>query len=109
MCTSESGGASLWTRAGSHPNGTSAGIDKHAEDPPTLLFALGPAIVVIGGPTSLSLKTATLNPRLLSQNALINRYGISSAGPDCVAMRLRRRVREYACANERGISRGSPG
>ena len=34
--------------------------------------------------------------RLPSQNALINRYGLNSEGADHVAMRLRKRVREYA-------------
>lgn len=80
-----------------NPVGTSAGIDKDAEVPGPL-FALGPAIVEVGGVTPLSQEG---NPkprvfRLPSQNALINRYGLNSEGADHVAMQLRQRVREFA-------------
>lgn len=80
-----------------NPVGTSAGIDKDAEVPGPL-FALGPAIVEVGGVTPLSQEG---NPkprvfRLPSQNALINRYGLNSEGADHVAMHLRQRVREFA-------------
>ncbi|KAM0718408.1 hypothetical protein Q7P37_005478 [Cladosporium fusiforme] len=80
-----------------NPVGTSAGIDKDAEVPGPL-FALGPAIVEVGGVTPLSQEG---NPkprvfRLPSQNALINRYGLNSEGADAVAMHLRQRVREFA-------------
>lgn len=80
-----------------NPVGTSAGIDKDAEVPGPL-FALGPAIVEVGGVTPLSQEG---NPkprvfRLPSQNALINRYGLNSEGADAVALHLRQRVREFA-------------
>lgn len=81
----------------SNPIGTSAGIDKHA-DIPDPLFAIGPAIIEVGGVTPLPQDG---NPkirlfRLPSQNALINRYGLNSEGADHMAMHLRHRVREYA-------------
>jgi dihydroorotate dehydrogenase len=80
-----------------NPVGTSAGIDKDAEVPGPL-FALGPALVEVGGVTPLAQEG---NPkprvfRLPSQNALINRYGLNSEGADHVAMHLRQRVREFA-------------
>nr|OQO20558.1 hypothetical protein B0A51_10434 [Rachicladosporium sp. CCFEE 5018] len=80
-----------------NPIGTSAGIDKDAEIP-SPLFALGPAIVEVGGATPLPQEG---NPkprvfRLPSQNALINRYGLNSKGADHVAKTLRQRVREFA-------------
>jgi len=80
-----------------NPIGTSAGIDKHA-DIPDPLFAIGPAIIEIGGTTPLP-QDGNDKPRvfrLSSQNALINRYGLNSEGADHVAMRLRRRVRAFA-------------
>ena len=91
-----------------NPVGTSAGIDKDAEVPDAL-FALGPAIVEVGGVTPLSQEG---NPkprvfRLPSQNALINRYGLNSAGADNVAMHLRQRVREFA--NNYGLGLGPDG
>ena len=45
--------------------------------------------------------------RLPSQNALINRYGLNSAGADNVAMHLRQRVREFA--NNYGLGLGPDG
>ncbi|KAL2443593.1 Dihydroorotate dehydrogenase (quinone), mitochondrial [Exophiala dermatitidis] len=80
-----------------NPIATSAGIDKHA-DIPDALFAIGPAIVEIGGTTPLPQEG---NPkprvfRLPSQEAMINRYGLNSQGADHVASRLRTRVRKFA-------------
>ncbi|KIV89480.1 dihydroorotate dehydrogenase (fumarate) [Exophiala mesophila] len=80
-----------------NPIATSAGIDKHA-DIPDPLFAIGPAIVEIGGTTPVP-QPGNPKPRvfrLTSQNALINRYGLNSEGADHVATRLRNRVRKFA-------------
>lgn len=80
-----------------NPIATSAGIDKHA-DIPDALFAIGPAIIEIGGTTPMP-QTGNPQPRvfrLTSQQALINRYGLNSEGADHVAMRLRNRVRKFA-------------
>ncbi|KZF23253.1 FMN-linked oxidoreductase [Xylona heveae TC161] len=81
----------------SNPIGTSAGLDKNA-DIPDALFALGAGIVEVGGTTP---KPQPGNPsprlfRIVSQHALINRYGLNSLGADEMARRLRQRVREYA-------------
>lgn len=87
-----------------NPVGTSAGIDKDAEIP-SPLFALGPAIVEVGGITPLP-QEGNAKPRVFrlpSQNALINRYGLNSEGADHVAMHLRQRVREYAYENGLGL------
>lgn len=80
-----------------NPIAISAGLDKHG-DIPDALFELGPAIVEIGGTTPLPQEG---NPkprvfRLPSQNAIINRYGLNSAGADHVAMTLRQRLRTWA-------------
>ena len=80
-----------------NPIGTSAGIDKHA-DIPDPLFAIGPAIIEIGGTTP---QPQSGNPkprvfRVSSQNAMINRYGLNSEGADHIAQRLRQRVRHFA-------------
>ncbi|KAK5686310.1 Dihydroorotate dehydrogenase (quinone), mitochondrial [Elasticomyces elasticus] len=88
-----------------NPVGTSAGIDKNAEIP-SPLFALGPAIVEVGGVTPLPQEG---NPqprvfRLPSQNALINRYGLNSEGVEHVAMQLRQRVRQFAYDNGLGLT-----
>lgn len=80
-----------------NPIGTSAGIDKHA-DIPDPLFAIGPAIIEIGGTTPLP-QPGNPKPRvfrLTSQSAFINRYGLNSEGADHVAMRLKNRVRKFA-------------
>ena len=82
-----------------NPIGISAGLDKGAEIP-TPLFSLGPAVVEVGGVTP-SPQVGNPKPRVFrlpSQKALINRYGLNSAGADIIAMRLRQRVREYALA-----------
>jgi dihydroorotate dehydrogenase len=87
----------LFGHALSNPIGTSAGIDKHAEVPSQLL-AIGPAIVEVGAVTALP-QAGNPKPRVFrlpSQHALINRYGFNSEGAEAVAMRLRRRVREFA-------------
>ncbi|KAI9662999.1 MAG: Dihydroorotate dehydrogenase (quinone), mitochondrial [Bathelium mastoideum] len=89
-----------------NPLGISAGLDKHAELPDAL-FALGPALVELGGVTPLPQEG---NPRprvfrLPSQNALINRYGLNSDGADAVARRLRLRLREFAY--QQGFGRGA--
>ena len=87
-----------------NPIGTSAGIDKNAEIP-SPLFALGPAIVEVGGATPHP-QGGNPKPRVFripSQNALINRYGLNSEGVEYVAMQLRERVREYAYANGLGL------
>lgn len=87
-----------------NPIGTSAGIDKLAEIPDAL-FALGPAIVEVGGATPFAQEG---NPkprvfRLPSQNAIINRYGLNGLGADDMARRLRERVRLFALKEGHGI------
>ncbi|KAI9798764.1 MAG: Dihydroorotate dehydrogenase (quinone), mitochondrial [Piccolia ochrophora] len=80
-----------------NPIGTSAGLDKHAEIS-SALFALGPAIVEIGGVTPQP-QDGNQKPRVFrlpSQEALVNRYGFNSEGADAIAIRLRQRVRQYA-------------
>nr|POE87909.1 dihydroorotate dehydrogenase (quinone), mitochondrial [Quercus suber] len=87
-----------------NPLGTSAGIDKDAEIPDPL-FALGPAIVEVGGVTPLP-QEGNAKPRVFripSQNALINRYGLNSQGAAHVAMQLRERVRQFAFDNGLGL------
>ncbi|KAG2413638.1 hypothetical protein HFD88_002827 [Aspergillus terreus] len=84
----------------SNPIGISAGLDKHAEIPDPL-FALGPAIVEVGGTTPLPQEG---NPRprvfrLPSQRAMINRYGLNSKGADHMAALLDARVRAWAYAH----------
>ncbi|KAI0109776.1 FMN-linked oxidoreductase [Daldinia grandis] len=82
-----------------NPIGISAGLDKHA-DIPDPLFALGAAIVEVGGCTP---RPQEGNPkprmfRIPTLDGLINRYGLNSRGADDMAMRLRDRVRLYAKA-----------
>ncbi|KAK2794107.1 Dihydroorotate dehydrogenase (quinone), mitochondrial [Onygenales sp. PD_12] len=81
----------------SNPIGISGGLDKDAEIPGPL-FDLGPAIVEVGGvvplPQEGNLKNRVF--RIVSQNALINRYGLNSKGADHMAATLKRRVREFA-------------
>lgn len=82
----------------------SAGLDKDAEIV-SPLFALGPAIVEIGGVTPLP-QDGNPKPRVWripSQQALINRYGLNSKGAAYVARQLRHRVREFAQAQGLGI------
>ncbi|KAF2755705.1 FMN-linked oxidoreductase [Pseudovirgaria hyperparasitica] len=80
-----------------NPIAISAGLDKDglAIDP---LFALGPSIVEIGGITP---RPQEGNPkprvwRVQSQEGMLNRYGLNSAGAAAVALTLRRRVRTFA-------------
>ena len=87
-----------------NPVGTSAGIDKGVEVPDQLL-ALGSAYVEVGGITPLP-QEGNLRPRLfriVSQSALVNRLGLNSQGADRVAIRLRKRAREYAYSMGYGI------
>ncbi|KAK0268161.1 Dihydroorotate dehydrogenase (quinone), mitochondrial [Friedmanniomyces endolithicus] len=88
-----------------NPIGTSAGIDKNAEIP-SPLFALGPAIVEVGGVTPHPQEGNPLPRvfRLPSQNALINRYGLNSEGVEHVAMQLRQRVRQFAYDHGLGLT-----
>lgn len=80
-----------------NPIGISAGLDKNAEIPDPL-FAMGPAVVEVGGITPRP-QEGNAKPRVFrvpSQNGIINRYGLNSEGADNVAQRLRQRVREFA-------------
>ncbi|KAB5572152.1 hypothetical protein GE09DRAFT_955938 [Coniochaeta sp. 2T2.1] len=82
-----------------NPIGISAGLDKNA-DIPDALFALGPAVVEIGGVTP---RPQEGNPRprvfrVPAVRALVNRYGLNSLGADAVAARLRDRLRRFARA-----------
>ncbi|CZS93807.1 hypothetical protein WAI453_001237 [Rhynchosporium graminicola] len=87
-----------------NPIGTSAGIDKLAEIPDAL-FALGPAIVEVGGATPLP-QDGNPKPRVFrlpSRYSMINRYGLNSKGADDMARRLRERVRAFAYRSGYGI------
>ncbi|KAI0892695.1 FMN-linked oxidoreductase [Annulohypoxylon nitens] len=80
-----------------NPIGISAGLDKHAEIPDAL-FALGAAVVEVGGCTP---RPQEGNPkprmfRIPTLDGLINRYGLNSRGADNMAMQLRDRVRRFA-------------
>ncbi|KAI1087556.1 FMN-linked oxidoreductase [Rostrohypoxylon terebratum] len=80
-----------------NPIGISAGLDKHAEIPDAL-FALGAAVVEVGGCTP---RPQEGNPkprmfRIPTLDGLINRYGLNSRGADHMAMQLRDRVRRFA-------------
>ncbi|KAL4779140.1 hypothetical protein BJX76DRAFT_100647 [Aspergillus varians] len=81
----------------SNPIGISGGLDKNAEIPDPL-FAIGPAIVEVGGTTPLPQDGNPLPRvfRLPSQKAMINRYGLNSKGADHMAAILDKRVRDYA-------------
>ncbi|OKL57285.1 hypothetical protein UA08_07563 [Talaromyces atroroseus] len=84
----------------SNPIGISGGLDKHA-DIPDPLFALGPAVVEVGGTTPLP-QDGNPKPRvfrIVSQSGMINRYGLNSKGADHMAEVLRQRVRAFASAN----------
>lgn len=83
----------------SNPIGISAGLDKDA-DIPDALFALGPAVVEVGGVTP---RPQDGNPRprvfrVPAVRALVNRYGLNSLGADAVGARLRDRLRRFARA-----------
>ncbi|KAI5926187.1 FMN-linked oxidoreductase [Camillea tinctor] len=82
-----------------NPLGISAGLDKHAEIPDAL-FALGAAVVEVGGCTPLP-QDGNARPRMFrlpTLDGLINRYGLNSHGADNMAMRLQQRVRRFAMA-----------
>lgn len=82
-----------------NPMGISAGLDKDGEIPDPL-FALGAAVVEIGGITPKP-QAGNARPRVWrvpAVNAMINRYGLNSQGADAVAARLRNRVRRFALA-----------
>jgi len=80
-----------------NPIGISAGLDKDAEIPDAL-FALGPAVVEVGGCTLLP-QEGNPRPRVFrvpSTDGLVNRYGLNSRGADAMAARLRDRLRRFA-------------
>ncbi|KAL2872360.1 dihydroorotate dehydrogenase 2 [Aspergillus lucknowensis] len=104
----QDGGGSLATEVFgytlSNPIGISGGLDKHAEIPDPL-FAIGPAIVEVGGTTPLP-QDGNPRPRVFrlpSQKAMINRYGLNSKGADHMAAILEKRVQDYAYANGFGL------
>lgn len=83
-----------------NPIGISAGLDKDGEIPDAL-FAVGPAIVEVGGITP---RPQQGNPRprvfrVPTIEGLVNRYGLNSAGADAVARTLRTRLRAFARDN----------
>ena len=87
-----------------NPLGISSGLDKNGEIP-TALFALGPAVVEIGGVTE-TWQIGNPKPRVfrvVSQQGMINRYGLNSDGAELVAARLRHRVREFAYKHGYGL------
>ncbi|KAL4964153.1 dihydroorotate dehydrogenase 2 [Aspergillus stella-maris] len=88
----------------SNPIGISGGLDKHAEIPDPL-FAIGPAIIEVGGTTPLP-QDGNPRPRVFrlpSQKAMINRYGLNSKGADHMAAILEQRVRDFAYAHGFGV------
>lgn len=79
------------------PIGISAGLDKNAEIPDAL-FALGPAVVEVGGITPLP-QDGNPQPRCFrvpTLDGIVNRYGLNSKGADVIAIRLRDRLRKFA-------------
>ena len=87
----------------SNPIGISAGLDKSAEIPDAL-FALGPAIVEVGGITPVD-QPGNPRPRLFRlprEEALINRYGLNSRSAWEVAVTLQERVKRFAYRRFRG-------
>ncbi|EJT72228.1 hypothetical protein GGTG_09094 [Gaeumannomyces tritici R3-111a-1] len=88
---------SVFGRTLANPIGISAGLDKNAEIPDAL-FAVGPAVVEVGGVTP---RPQPGNPRprvfrVPSIQGMVNRYGLNSAGADAVARTLRTRLRRAA-------------
>jgi dihydroorotate dehydrogenase len=78
-------------------------LDKDARIPDAL-FALGAAVVEVGGITA---RPQEGNPkprvwRVPSLEGMVNCYGLNSQGADAVARRLRARVRKFATAH--GVS-----
>ncbi|KAI0006241.1 FMN-linked oxidoreductase [Xylariaceae sp. FL0662B] len=83
-----------------NPVGVPAGLDKYAEMPDAL-FALGAAVVEVGGCTPLP-QPGNPRPRMFrvpGLDGLVNRYGLNSHGADDMAMRLRERLRRFARAH----------
>ncbi|KAL1874935.1 hypothetical protein VTK73DRAFT_10361 [Phialemonium thermophilum] len=81
----------------SNPIGISAGLDKDAEVPDAL-FALGAAVVEVGGCTPRP-QAGNPRPRVFRVpvlDGIVNRYGLNSRGADAMAARLRERVRLFA-------------
>jgi dihydroorotate dehydrogenase len=81
----------------SNPLGISAGLDKDAEIPDAL-FALGAAVVEVGGCTPAP-QAGNPRPRVWrvpSLDGMINRYGLNSRGADAMAARLRARLGRFA-------------
>ncbi|EFX05469.1 dihydroorotate reductase [Grosmannia clavigera kw1407] len=79
-----------------NPIGISAGLDKNA-DIPDALFALGAAVVEVGGCTPRP-QAGNSRPRAFRVPAIegfVNRYGLNSIGADALASRLRARVRQF--------------
>lgn len=65
-----------------------------------MLFDIGPAVVEVGGTTPLP-QDGNPKPRvfrLISQHAMINRYGLNSKGADHMAEVLKQRVVDFAYA-----------
>ncbi|PFH56983.1 hypothetical protein XA68_15673 [Ophiocordyceps unilateralis] len=80
-----------------NPIGISAGLDKDGEIPDAL-FALGAAVVEIGGCTARP-QPGNDRPRVFrvpTLDGMVNRYGLNSRGADDVAARLRLRLRRFA-------------
>jgi dihydroorotate dehydrogenase len=93
-----------------NPIGISGGLDKDAKVPDAL-FALGPAIVEVGGVTGRP-QEGNERPRVFrvpSEQAIINRYGLNSEGADAVAARLRQRLREFAYSYGLGFGEKAEG
>lgn len=83
-----------------NPIGISAGLDKNA-DVPDALFALGAAVVEVGGCTPQP-QSGNPRPRAFRVPAIegfVNRYGLNSIGADALAARLRTRVRQFCRAH----------
>ncbi|KAI0478417.1 FMN-linked oxidoreductase [Xylariaceae sp. FL0804] len=88
-----------------NPIGISAGLDKHAEVPDAL-FALGAAVVEVGGCTPRP-QDGNPRPRMFrvpGLDGLVNRYGLNSDGADAMALRLQQRVRRFARSAGLGLS-----
>lgn len=80
-----------------NPIGISAGLDKDAEVPDAL-FALGAAVVEVGGCTPHP-QDGNAKPRVWrvpTVEGMVNRYGLNSRGADAMAAKLRARVRHFA-------------
>ncbi|KAI6300939.1 hypothetical protein MCOR03_006280 [Pyricularia oryzae] len=93
-------GVTVFGRRLANPVGISAGLDKDAQIPDAL-FAVGPAVVEVGGITPHPQK-GNPQPRVFrvpTLEGMVNRYGLNSAGADAVARTLRARLRSFAREN----------